>query len=127
MAIDYSLPVLVVNDVPSMTEIISSLLRKIGFTNVDDAANGVEALSKMKREKYSLVISDWQMEPMNGHQLLDAVRAIPPIAHTPFIMVTAHVDASSVIAARLSGVDSYLTVPFTLAALQTKIRETLEH
>jgi two-component system, chemotaxis family, chemotaxis protein CheY len=126
MAIDYSQPVLVVNDLASMTEIISSLLKKIGFTNIDDAADGADALAKMQQQKYSLVISDWKMEPMNGHELLDAIRAIPPIAGTPFIMVTAHVDATSVISARRSGVDAYITVPFTLATLKSKVVETLD-
>jgi len=126
MAIDYSQPVLVVNDLSSMTGIISALLRKIGFTNIDDAANGAEALAKMKQQKYNLVISDWKMEPMNGQELLDMVRALPPIAETPFIMVTAHVDPTSVISARRSGVDAYITVPFTLATLKSKIVETLD-
>jgi two-component system, chemotaxis family, chemotaxis protein CheY len=126
MAIDYSRPVLVVNDVASMVDIISSLLRKLGFAHVDIAMNGVEALAKMRREKYLLVISDWKMEPMDGHQLLDTIRATPPIASTPFIMVTAHADPTGVIAARQTGVDAYITVPFSLATLKSKITETLE-
>jgi two-component system chemotaxis response regulator CheY len=126
MPIDYSQPVLVVNDLASMTEIIASLLRKIGFTHIDDAANGVEALAKMKAAKYSLVISDWQMEPMTGHQLLEAIRANPALADTPFIMVTAHVEPKSVISARNAGVNSYIGIPFTLATLKSKITETLD-
>jgi two-component system chemotaxis response regulator CheY len=126
MPIDYSQPVLVVNDLASMTEIIISLLRKIGFTNIDDAANGIEALSKLRNERYSLVISDWQMEPMDGHQLLEAVRANPGIADTPFIMVTAHMEPKSVISAKNAGANSYIGIPFTLATLKSKIMQTLD-
>jgi len=126
MPIDYSQPVLVVNDLASMTEIIVSLLRKIGFTNIDDAPDGRQALAKLKNEKYALVISDWQMEPMNGHELLEAVRASPGISTTPFIMVTAHVEPKSVISARQAGANSYIGIPFTLTTLKSKIMQTLD-
>jgi two-component system, chemotaxis family, chemotaxis protein CheY len=126
MSIDYSQPVLVVNDLPSMTEIIVSLLRKIGFTNIDDAPDGRQVLAKMKNEKYALVISDWQMEPMNGHELLEAVRASPGISTTPFIMVTAHIEPQNVISARQAGANSYIGIPFTLPTLRAKILQTLD-
>jgi two-component system, chemotaxis family, chemotaxis protein CheY len=126
MAIDYSKSVLVVNDTASMTNVIVSLLRKIGFTNIDDASNGLEALAKMKTEKYALVISDWQMEPVNGQELLEKIRAIPQLAATPFIMVTAHPEPTGVISARLAGADSYIGIPFTLSTLKNKITEVLD-
>jgi two-component system, chemotaxis family, chemotaxis protein CheY len=126
MSIDYSQPVLVVNDLASMTEIIVSLLRKIGFTNIDDAPDGLQALAKMKKETYALVISDWQMEPMNGHELLEAVRASPGISATPFIMVTAHVEPQNVISARQAGANSYIGIPFALTTLKAKILQTLD-
>jgi two-component system chemotaxis response regulator CheY len=126
MSIDYSQPVLVVNDLASMTEIIVSLLRKIGFTNIDDATDGRQALAKMKNEKYALVISDWQMAPMNGHEFLEAVRASPGISTTPFIMVTAHAEPKSVITAKQAGANGYIGIPFTLSTLKNKITQTLD-
>jgi two-component system, chemotaxis family, chemotaxis protein CheY len=121
--VDYSGPVLVVNDVVSMADIIVSLLKKIGFTDIDTAENGAVALSKLAERNYDLVVSDWKMEPVNGQQLLEAVRAIPKISKTPFIMVTAHIDVQNVIAATQVGVDGYITIPFSLATLKSKITE----
>ena len=126
MAIDYSKSVLVVNDMPSMTQIITSLLRKIGFTNIEAASNGWEALAKMKNEKFGLVVSDWQMEPMDGQELLETIRAIPTIASTPFIMVTAHPERTRIVSAKKAGANGYIGIPFTLATLKSKITETLD-
>jgi two-component system, chemotaxis family, chemotaxis protein CheY len=124
--VDYSGPILVVNDVASMADIIVSMLRKIGFTDIDTAENGAVALNKFADRKYDLVISDWKMEPLNGQQLLETVRAIPKISKTPFIMVTAHTDVQRVIAAMQVGVDGYLTIPFSLTALKSKITEVFD-
>ena len=126
MAIDYSKPILVVNDLPSMTDIITSLLRKIGFTNIDAASDGWDALAKMKKAKYGLVVSDWQMEPMDGQELLETIRAIPTLASTPFIMVTAHAERTGIVSAKQAGANSYIGIPFTLATLKSKITETLD-
>jgi two-component system, chemotaxis family, chemotaxis protein CheY len=125
-AVDYSGPILVVNDVASMADIIVSMLRKIGFADIDTAENGAVALNKFADRKYDLVISDWKMEPLNGQQLLETVRAIPKISKTPFIMVTAHTDVQRVIAAMQVGVDGYLTIPFSLTALKSKITEVFD-
>ena len=127
MAIDYSKPVLVVNDLASMTSIIISLLRKIGFTNIDDAANGKEALAKMERERYGLVVADWQMEPIDGQQLLEIMRSVPALASTPFIMVTAHPERDGIVSAKQAGADSYIGIPFTLETLKNKITQTLDN
>jgi two-component system, chemotaxis family, chemotaxis protein CheY len=126
MPIDYSRPVLVVNDVASMNDIVAALLRKIGFTRIDGATNGVEALVKMQSEAYGLIISDWQMQPMTGHDLLEAVRSSPKLHETPFIMVTAYAEPQKVISAKRAGVDGYLGIPFTLASLKNKITEILD-
>jgi two-component system, chemotaxis family, chemotaxis protein CheY len=125
-AMDYSGPVLVVNDVASMTDIIVSLLKKIGFADIDTAENGAAALKKLAEKPYDLVISDWKMEPVDGQKLLETVRAIPKIARTPFIMVTAHIDLKHVIAATQVGVDGYITIPFSLSTLKSKITEIFD-
>jgi len=90
MAVDLSMAVLVVDDYNTMIRIIRNLLKQLGFDNIDDASDGSEALSKMRGKKYGLVISDWNMEPMTGYDLLKEVRADPNLATTPFIMITAN-------------------------------------
>src|SRR3979409_1675340 len=89
MAFDLSMPILVVDDYNTMIRNIRNLLKQIGFENVDDASDGSAALAKMQGKKYGLVISDWNMEPMTGYDLLREVRASPQLSQTPFIMITA--------------------------------------
>jgi len=100
MALDLSMPVLVVDDYKTMVRIIRNLLKQLGFENVDDAADGTEALAKMKDQKYGLVISDWNMEPMTGYELLKQVRGDSGLTKTPFIMVTAESKTENVINAQ---------------------------
>jgi two-component system, chemotaxis family, chemotaxis protein CheY len=121
MAIDHAMPILVVDDYNTMVRIIRNLLRQLGFENIDDAADGSAALAKMQNRKYGLVISDWNMEPMTGYDLLCQVRADPGLAKTPFIMVTAESKTENVIAAKKAGVDNYIVKPFNAQTLQHKI------
>jgi two-component system chemotaxis response regulator CheY len=121
MAIDLSTPILVVDDYSTMIRIIRNLLRQIGLDNVDDASDGSDALAKMRGKKYGLVISDWNMEPMTGYELLREVRANPELSQTPFIMITAESKTENVIAAKKAGVNNYIVKPFNAATLKTKI------
>ncbi len=121
MAVDLSMPVLVVDDYKTMIRIIRNLLKQLGFTNVDDAADGTEALAKMRGKKYGLVISDWNMEPMTGYELLKEVRGDEGLKPTPFIMITAESKTENVIAAKKAGVNNYIVKPFNAATLKTKI------
>lgn len=121
MAVDLSMPVLVVDDYKTMIRIIRNLLKQLGFENVDDAADGQEALAKMKENKYGLVISDWNMEPMTGYELLREVRADDKLKGTPFIMVTAESKTENVVAAKKAGVNNYIVKPFNAATLKSKI------
>src|SRR3982751_5675640 len=105
MAIDMSMPVLVVDDYNTMIRIIRNLLKQLGFEDVDDATDGSAALTKLREKKYGLVISDWNMEPMTGYELLKEVRSDPGLNKTPFIMVTAESKTENVIAAKKAGVN----------------------
>jgi two-component system chemotaxis response regulator CheY len=125
MAVDLSMPVLVVDDYKTMVRIIQNLLRQIGFQNVFEAADGTEALDKMKTGKFGLVISDWNMEPMTGYELLKQVRADDQLRHTPFIMVTAESKTENVIAAKQAGVNNYIVKPFNAETLKKKITAVL--
>ncbi|HEY5066453.1 MAG TPA: response regulator [Xanthobacteraceae bacterium] len=121
MALDPSMSVLVVDDYSTMIRIIRNLLRQIGFADVDDANNGAAALDKMRVKRYGLVISDWNMEPMTGYDLLQQVRSDPGLGNTPFIMVTAESKTENVIAAKKAGVNNYIVKPFNAQTLKAKI------
>ncbi len=121
MALDPSIPVLVVDDYSTMVRIIRNLLRQLGFADIDDANNGASALEKMQIKRYGLVISDWNMEPMTGYDLLRQVRADPRLEQTPFIMVTAESKTENVIAAKKAGVNNYIVKPFNAQTLKAKI------
>src|SRR6187402_1740707 len=121
MAFDLSMPILVVDDYSTMIRIIRNLLKQIGFENVDDASDGSTALAKMQTKRYGLVISDWNMEPMTGYELLKEVRSDPGLSKTPFIMVTAESKTENVIAAKKAGVNNYIVKPFNAQTLKTKI------
>ena len=121
MAVDPSLLILVVDDYNTMIRIIRNLLRQLGFKTIDEATDGAEALSKMRSKPYSLVISDWNMAPMTGFQLLKEVRADEKLKDTKFILVTAESKTENVIAAKQAGVNNYIVKPFNADTLKTKI------
>lgn len=121
MAVDKSMNVLVVDDYKTMIRIVRGLLEQLGFTNVDDATDGPTALAKIQAKDYGLILSDWNMSPMTGFELLKAVRAEPRTAKIPFVMVTAEAKTENVVAARQAGVNNYIIKPFTLAVLKQKL------
>jgi len=115
------MPVLIVDDYKTMIRIIRNLLKQLGFANVDEAGDGTAALDMMRQKDYGLVISDWNMEPMTGYELLREVRADDRLSRTPFIMVTAESKTENVIAAKKAGVNNYIVKPFNAATLKSKI------
>ncbi len=127
VTIDTSLDVLIVDDYKTMLRIIRNLLKQIGFENVDEAADGTEALGKLRTKRYGLVISDWNMSPMTGLELLQAVRADAKLATIPFIMITAESKTENVVAAKQAGVSNYIVKPFNAETLQGKIEKVLGH
>ena len=125
MSVDRDISVLIVDDYKTMLRIIRNLLQQLGFTNVDEAADGSQALSKLRDKPYDLVISDWNMEPMTGFQLLKEVRADDRLKATPFILVTAESKTENVLAATEAGVSNYIVKPFNAATLQSKMAAVL--
>ena len=121
MSLDLSTPVLVVDDYQTMVRILRNLLKQIGFNDVDDASDGQAALEKLRARKYGLVISDWNMAPMTGYELLQQVRADGDLNSLPFIMVTAEAKTENVVAAKKAGVNNYIVKPFNAETLRTKI------
>ena len=125
MAVDLSMPVLVVDDYQTMIRIIRNLLNQLGFRNVEEAKDGRQALEKMQSSKFGLVISDWNMEPMTGFELLQQVRASEALKATPFIMITAESKTENVIAAKKAGVNNYIVKPFNAETLKGKLKAVL--
>ena len=121
MAVNLAMPVLVVDDYKTMVRIIRNLLKQIGFEDVDEASDGTEAPAKLKERPYGLVISDWNMEPMTGYELLKQVRGSEALNSTPFIMITAEAKSENVIAAKKAGVNNYIVKPFNAETLKGKI------
>src|SRR3972149_7383038 len=108
-----------------MLRIIRNLLKQLGFDNVDEATDGSEALQKLRDKNYGLVISDWNMEPMTGLQLLREVRKDLKLKATPFIMITAESKTDNVVAAKEAGVNNYIVKPFNAATLKTKLESVI--
>lgn len=127
MSINHSMNVLIVDDYKTMLRIIRNLLKQIDFNNVDEAADGSEALSKLRSGNYGLVISDWNMQPMTGLELLQEVRKDARLKELPFIMITAESKVENVIAAKQAGVSNYIVKPFNAETLKDKIEKVLCH
>jgi two-component system chemotaxis response regulator CheY len=113
--------ILIVDDYSTMRRIVRNLLEQIGHEDVDEAEDGTSALEKLQATTYDLIISDWNMEPMTGYELLKQVRADEKLKATPFILVTAEGKTDNVIAAKKAGVDNYIVKPFTAQTLKAKI------
>jgi two-component system chemotaxis response regulator CheY len=125
MAVDKKMKILVVDDYKTMLRIIRNLLKQLGFNNVEEATDGSEALQKMRNTDFGLVISDWNMEPMTGLQLLREVRSDVKLKGTPFIMITAESKTDNVVAAKEAGVNNYIVKPFNAATLKDKLEGVL--
>jgi two-component system chemotaxis response regulator CheY len=125
MAVDTNIPILIVDDYKTMLRIIRNLLKQLGFNNVDEASDGSAALQKLRQREYGLIISDWNMEPMTGLQLLKEVRKDAHLAKTPFIMITAESKTENVIAAKEAGVSNYIVKPFNAATLKAKLQSVI--
>lgn len=121
MSVDISMPILVVDDYKTMTRIIRNLLNQIGFSDIDEASDGTQALEKLRNKRYGLIISDWNMEPMTGLELLQQVRRDGELCRVPFIMVTAEAKTENVITAKQAGVNNYIVKPFNAQTLKAKI------
>ena len=121
MNIDKKMRILIVDDYSTMLRILRNLLRQLDLNNVEEAQNGEEALFQMRKQPVDLVISDWNMQPMTGIDLLRQVRADEKLKRIPFIMVTAESKTENVIVAKQAGVSNYIVKPFNAETLRMKI------
>ncbi len=123
--VDQKMNVLVVDDQVTMLRIERSLLNQIGFPNVDIVTSGPDALKKLREKPFGLVISDWNMAPMTGLELLKQVRGDDKLKAMPFIMVTAESKSENVVAAKQAGVSQYIIKPFNAETLKKKIASVI--
>ncbi|HWU84882.1 MAG TPA: chemotaxis response regulator CheY [Rhodocyclaceae bacterium] len=117
---------LVVDDFSTMRRIVRNLLKELGFTNVDEAEDGVVALSKLQGGGFDFVVSDWNMPNMDGLTLLQTVRSDPALKNLPFLMITAEAKKENIIAAAQAGASGYIVKPFTAATLNEKMTKIFE-
>jgi len=115
--------ILVVDDMSTMRRIVKSILNQLGFTNIEEAENGKQALAKLKAEKFDFVVTDWNMPEMDGLELVKAIRSDEELKHIPVLMVTAEGKKESVIEALKAGVNNYIVKPFTPEVLKEKIEK----
>ncbi|WP_342346907.1 chemotaxis response regulator CheY [uncultured Nitrospira sp.] len=121
--INTGMKVLVVDDMSTMRRIVKNVLRQIGFSDIMEAENGQDALTKLKAGGFGLVVSDWNMPVMQGIELLRAVRADAELKTLPFLMVTAEAQKENLIEAVQAGVSNYVVKPFTAEVLQGKLEK----
>lgn len=126
MAERSALKFLVVDDFSTMRRIVRNLLKELGFTNVDEAEDGMVALQKLKAGSFDFIVSDWNMPNMDGLTLLQTVRADPALKHLPVLMITAEAKKENIIAAAQAGASGYIVKPFTAATLSEKMEKIFE-
>jgi two-component system chemotaxis response regulator CheY len=126
MTLDKKMRILIVDDYNTMLRILRNLLRQLDLNNVDEAQNGEEALFKLRKDSFDLVISDWNMQPMTGIDLLRQVRGEARLKRIPFIMVTAESKTENVIVAKQAGVSNYIVKPFNAETLRLKIESVFK-
>lgn len=125
MAVDLNMNVLIVDDYKTMLRILRNLLKQLNFNNIEEATDGSMALDILRSKNIGMVISDWNMEPMTGIQLLREVRGDDKLKHLPFIMITAESKSENVIAAKEAGVSNYIVKPFNAETLKSKLVSVL--
>ena len=121
--VDANIKFLVVDDFSTMRRIVRNLLKELGFANIQEAEDGVDALKKLHSESFDFVVSDCNMPNMTGIELLRAIRADATLKHLPVLMVTAEAKRENVIEAAQAGANGYVVKPFTAATLDEKLKK----
>lgn len=124
---DTNLKFLVVDDFSTMRRIVRNLLKELGFQNVDEAEDGVAALSKLRNSPFDFVVSDWNMPNMTGIDLLKEIRADANLKHLPVLMVTAEAKKENIVSAAQAGANGYIVKPFTAATLEEKLNKIFQN
>lgn len=123
---DKNMSFLVVDDFPTMRRIVRSLLKELGFTNVDEAEDGQDALNKLRAGNFEFVVSDWNMPNLDGLEMLKEIRQDDALKDLPVLMVTAEAKKENIIAAAQAGANGYVVKPFTAATLEEKLNKIFD-
>lgn len=123
---DKNLKFLVVDDFSTMRRIVRNLLKELGYTNVDEAEDGVAALQKLNGGNFQFVVTDWNMPNMTGIELLKNIRADAGLKHLPVLMITAEAKKENIVEAAQHGASGYIVKPFTAATLEEKLGKIFE-
>ncbi|MGS2717534.1 chemotaxis response regulator CheY [Eionea flava] len=123
---DKNMKILIVDDFSTMRRIIKNLLRDLGFTNTQEADDGLTALPMLKGGDFDFLVTDWNMPGMTGIELLKEVRADDKLANLPTLMVTAEAKKDQIVEAAQAGVNGYVVKPFTAQALKEKIEKIFD-
>jgi len=118
--------ILIVDDFPTMRRIVRSLLKELGFNNVDEAEDGQEGLTKLQTGQFQFVVSDWNMPNLDGLEMLKRIRGDDKMKELPVLMVTAEAKKENIIAAAQAGASGYVVKPFTAATLEEKLNKIFE-
>jgi two-component system chemotaxis response regulator CheY len=118
--------VLVVDDFATMRKILRNVLRQIGFTNITEADDGKTALNELKKEKFDLVLCDWNMPKMPGIELLKEMKSDDDLKDIPFIMVTADAQKKHIVEGVKAGVNSYVVKPFSAETINEKLKKVFD-
>lgn len=124
---DPNMKFLVVDDFSTMRRIVRNLLKELGFSNVEEAEDGVVALQKLRNGHFDFVVSDWNMPNMTGLELLKQIRADANLKHLPVLMVTAEAKKENIIEAAQAGASGYVVKPFTAATLEEKLNKIFQN
>jgi len=123
---DKNMSFLVVDDFPTMRRIVRSLLKELGFTNVEEAEDGQDALKKLRAGKFEFIVSDWNMPNLDGLEMLKEIRQDDALKSLPVLMVTAEAKKENIIAAAQAGANGYVVKPFTAATLEEKLNKIFD-
>ena len=124
--VNKSIKILVVDDFPTMRRIVRSLLKELGFNNVDEAEDGQEALSRLRSGSFEFVLSDWNMPNLDGLEMLKQMRADAALKDLPVLMITAEAKKENIIAAAQAGANGYIVKPFTAVTLEEKLNKIFQ-
>ncbi len=117
---------LVVDDFSTMRRIVRNLLKELGYSNVEEAEDGQNALNMLRSGDFDFVVSDWNMPNMDGLTMLQNIRADAKLSSLPVLMVTAEAKKENIIAAAQAKANGYIVKPFTSATLEEKLSKIFE-
>ncbi|WP_414499470.1 MULTISPECIES: chemotaxis response regulator CheY [unclassified Zymobacter] len=123
---DKNMKFLVIDDFPTMRRIVRNLLKELGYANVEEAEDGVDALNKLREGSFDFVVSDWNMPNLDGLEMLKQIRQDDQLKHLPVLMVTAEAKKENIIEAAQAGASGYVVKPFTAGTLEEKLNKIFE-